>query len=315
MADDKPKTEDAGAAAAAAAEAATAAAADLNQQMSAASDSEGAQKSSDETSYTPDQIANWQRIEKEHGHLSKFTEVLQGRGITTTEDLTTNLDFVKKINDNPQLKQAVAALLAPAPSESDAEGKDGMTEDGVKSLMREMLTEQQIAQTKVQLQAAQVTEAGLLDQILAGEAFKNLTGGLTAKAIWGGEGPKLARAMSVLADDLLFQQGVTDPATGLSRPVTDPAAVAKVTSQLGELLKELKLSTLMELSKQPDGHEGPETVASDASVQSQLDTQLGGPTHDRAANERNDAMIAQTWKTAYQKNLAGSTGAPMSQGI
>ena len=309
MADEKPQNDKAEAA-----DLSAAPVVDLDQKLSAAA--EPASEGHTEPSYTPDQIANWQRLEKEHGQLSKFTAVLQERGIATTEDLSANLDLVEKINANPQLKQAVAALLAPDPAVSDSDkAASGMTEDGVKTLMRQMLTEQQAEQAKVQLTAEQATEVGLLDQILASDVVKELTGGLTSKAIWGGEGPKLARAILALADDLLFQQGVNDPVTGLSRPVTDPAAVTKVSTQLNALLGEFKLATLMELSEQPKGFEGPETVQGDGPVQSQLDTKFEGPIADAAAGERNDAMIAQTFKKSFEKTLAGSTGAPLSRGI
>ena len=255
----------------------------LDGNLSDESSQQQTQKTEEATSPSAEQIANWERIEGEHKVLSSYAETLRENGITSAEALNTQLAYVKKINSNEQIKNAVSALISTPDQKADnadASRGTGLGVDEVGKLVQEQLLQYHKTEADKQRLAGQGVENDLLNQIIGHKSLKGFIDGKNTAALWDNKGSKAGRAISIIADDLLVQRSGRDPDTGALLPVTDRAVVEAVQTELSDILKEIKLQTIMELSTEAEGIETPDSPAQQEDSSFSMDKEFDKPLFD-----------------------------------
>jgi len=260
-------------------------------------------------------------MKEEHGRLTQFVSVLKERGITTSDDLKSNLDLVAQINKNAEMKGVIGDLLSgkgaqvdPTPAADPAK----LDAAGIQALVSEQIAKalqaDQTQRATEQFNVGSATENTLKSRVLADPRFKAIMGGADFEKAMKGDGSKAAQLVAIAADHLFFEAG-SATSNGQYAPVTNEAAVKQVADKLVEMFTELKTQAIMDASQdsqtvdKPDAPQG--TESGDV-----RQVAIGGAFDWPDEESQKDAeAVKATFEAAFRKASAQGGKLPASQQI
>jgi hypothetical protein len=268
----------------------------------------------------PAEFTRLQGIEAEHKKMGGFVEALRGAGITTAEDLTTNLSLIKSMKQGGGDFQKVleGLLKGEKPPQPKKEAKDaataGLTAEDVTKLVTEALEKRDQAAKETVYNESLTSEEKLKEKVFEDSRFAKLFmkdgKRVTFADAWAGEAGPVARALAVFADHEFYERG-TKNSSGAYQPVTDPSAVKEVADSVAAMYKNLRAATVLEASAEPNdadtGAGSPEDVSTT--------TVAGSPFGSEAERDAFDSEVSKTVQRVARQIGAQRTGQPASRGV
>jgi hypothetical protein len=196
-------------------------------------------------------------LDRATGQLAQMNSVLSAKGIKTSDELRTHLDYIGKINSNPHVKSIVDEVMRfgppPATATVPTDPNAPLTMGQLQAVMAEQIKGAFTAHTRSQQEAAYTaalqTEVALSAKVLDDSRLKPLLKGKDYAAALRGEAGEAGRLAAVLTDHLMYERGKT--ANGSYYPVTKESVAAEVAGEVYKLLGSLRAQTILDASAEP----------------------------------------------------------------
>lgn len=262
-----------------------------------------------------DQLEKFQRYEQQAKGSQEQWRRFNELGYGSIDEAYNKLTSYQKLETDPTFKSVVDAFNQPQAPASEPSPGSPITPDQIDALVDKRFAQQREEMFRKEHTSAAETETRLLGEAVKDSRlaafFQNSEGQpIGFDDAYAGKGSRAATLVSSLIDTMAFQRAERYE-NGQPKPITDPAMMEQIRSDVLATINEVKAMTLMEASTSEQQVGAPQMPGTgDGVVNESGEVDFNAAMN---AQKKRDQAAAETFRKRYNEMTGG--GLPASQQV